>query len=423
MLHDFDGCTESVRSWELFLHLDAQRKILSAIPIYNYAPLPVNGVSFDAFHTDTVLNFAVYRKAALLTDLRWDERIKINGEHEDFFLSLKQKTARKAAFLPSLQALHCPSASNAHYHSKLRSRQDGWRYLMQKWGIEQILEIVPSAAEVPGARASFFGTRPTVGMSGTRIVDQLDAPAQIQRSGIERMRLRLTDLPVRHAAAERGDSLLGWLETPAQSLSAGNFEQLTLSLKYKPHVPMGSDLIIWSRADCACDEPASLELRCRWHSDSGTTLEWMSAALIHADLSGRWWEPQRLRVPSWPAGSKYLIFELWAAGEGYFRPVALGFVFCDGPPALVDLDCSPLYTGIELAHDAADGALRLAPGTATQLDGLIGIDLSATSSLVLAPGSAPGESLGWKRSFSPYSPPVVVLPAALPVLEDAWLDV
>jgi hypothetical protein len=91
------------------------------------------------FLCDMPLNWGLLRRAAFSEELRWDERIKINGEHEDFFLNMKFNSSWKAAFFPGLVCDH-ESSRNSEYQA-LRSRQAGRQILAQKWGFKHHLEI------------------------------------------------------------------------------------------------------------------------------------------------------------------------------------------------------------------------------------------------------------------------------------------
>lgn len=84
----------------------------------------------DGFHKiDMGLNFFVSDNH----DMRWDEKIKINHEHLDFFLTNKLDVY----YFPELKTGHDTSASGDEY-SKFRDRQDN--YFFDKWDISEIKE-------------------------------------------------------------------------------------------------------------------------------------------------------------------------------------------------------------------------------------------------------------------------------------------
>ena len=140
-LHDVDEHGERVRNWEMYFQYDWHNGTFTAIPIYNYAPNTRSVAGIEVFICDAVLNFCVFRRSIFSDRVHWDEAIKINGEHEDFYLNLKRNTDWKVTYLPSLAALHCQPPAAGGYASSLRSRPQGWHYFLTKWRLDQHLEI------------------------------------------------------------------------------------------------------------------------------------------------------------------------------------------------------------------------------------------------------------------------------------------
>ncbi|MHA1591200.1 MAG: glycosyltransferase [Candidatus Heimdallarchaeaceae archaeon] len=66
-------------------------------------------------------------------DMRWDERIKINHEHLDFFLTNRLEVYHS----PDLKVEHDTTASGDEY-GKFRNRNDD--YFFDKWNIDEIKE-------------------------------------------------------------------------------------------------------------------------------------------------------------------------------------------------------------------------------------------------------------------------------------------
>lgn len=128
-----------VRRWEKYLFLDRRLNSLISVPI-DYMPLESEKIAgHEVFRCDMTLNWGVMRRAVFSEKIRWDENIKINGEHEEFFLGLKTNSCWKVCYLPELLCDHeQPEVSG--YHT-LRGRLDGRKRLAEKWGLEHHLEL------------------------------------------------------------------------------------------------------------------------------------------------------------------------------------------------------------------------------------------------------------------------------------------
>ena len=103
---------------------DARHRTFTAIPIYNYAPIVRTVAGVTIFMCDAVLNFCVLRRSIFCERVRWDDVIKINGEHEDFYLNLELNRDWKVGYVPSLAALHCPAmaAGRSHFFTRKAGR-------------------------------------------------------------------------------------------------------------------------------------------------------------------------------------------------------------------------------------------------------------------------------------------------------------
>lgn len=127
------------RYWENFLSLDRENRVLFTIPIYAANPAPVSAGGVTVYRCDAVMNWFIARMSMFRSGLRWDEQFKSNGEHEDFFLNIKENTDFGVSYLPSMVCDHKPPQTRGY--EKLRSRSAGWRLFMEKWGIDQMVEI------------------------------------------------------------------------------------------------------------------------------------------------------------------------------------------------------------------------------------------------------------------------------------------
>ncbi|WP_295895197.1 glycosyltransferase [uncultured Bartonella sp.] len=138
--HEVDGHVYfQKRYYEKFMYLDKERKTLCSVPISYIKPQLYETPNHTFYQCDIGLNFAVMRKDIFKDGNKWDNSFKCNGEHEDFYLSLKYNSNWKVAYAPEFYCDH-EHLSNSIY-MKLRDRQDGWLEFGDKWGIEQHLEF------------------------------------------------------------------------------------------------------------------------------------------------------------------------------------------------------------------------------------------------------------------------------------------
>lgn len=81
---------------------------------------------------DCVNNFAIMKTESFLREpkLRWDENMKISGEHVDFFMNNKIKEYAKVYFSPDLSILHVRRSSPTY--QEMRSRRDGIKLFESK---------------------------------------------------------------------------------------------------------------------------------------------------------------------------------------------------------------------------------------------------------------------------------------------------
>jgi glycosyltransferase involved in cell wall biosynthesis len=161
-----DNLQMRVRRWEKYLFVDQARGSLVTVPIDSCAPAPRYMEGHCYFDTDTVLNWKLVRRALFDRFPGWDPRFQCNGEHEDFYLSVKARGDIRVAYAPSLLVYHHHPPDHA-YRSR-RQRQGGWPLLGEKWNLENYVDVV----DVPPLR------RFSHGQAGTD-VDELNHPALI----------------------------------------------------------------------------------------------------------------------------------------------------------------------------------------------------------------------------------------------------
>ena len=127
------------RFWELQFHYDAAKGSLITIPVHYLAPYSKKTAGVRHFECDAVMNFAVFRTAMFDDVIRWDPQFKTNGEHEDFYLNLKVNGRHRVVYTPELVALHNHPPLQAY--SQLRLRNRGWQLFLDKWKLNQFLEL------------------------------------------------------------------------------------------------------------------------------------------------------------------------------------------------------------------------------------------------------------------------------------------
>lgn len=108
---------------------------LVRVPFYH---LPLSAC-FDsergALPADILQNLALFRTSAFgMSALHWDERMKITGEHLDFYVKNLIKDKKQFVFDPGFSVLH-NRVHNKAYREK-RSRIDGIELFYEKWGIK-----------------------------------------------------------------------------------------------------------------------------------------------------------------------------------------------------------------------------------------------------------------------------------------------
>jgi predicted nucleic acid-binding Zn-ribbon protein len=128
------------RRYETFMYRDLTHRGLVAVPIDHVRP-DVDIHEGEVFYAcDLGLNWAMVR-TSLFDDERflWDSQFKTNGEHENFFLQLKEFGGGRVMFYPPMECDHLPE-THAEYEV-LRARDQGWAAFGQKWDLDWFLHV------------------------------------------------------------------------------------------------------------------------------------------------------------------------------------------------------------------------------------------------------------------------------------------
>jgi len=132
-----------VHDWQRYFYLDQTRRCFHAVGVERtfYEATRLNDILY--IDSDVVLNWAVFRRDVFDAGQRWDERFICNGEHEDFYLSLKVNHKARVVYAPQFFCLH-HSPFDPDYGSR-RSANEGWAEFGKKWGVDQYWDSMPLA--------------------------------------------------------------------------------------------------------------------------------------------------------------------------------------------------------------------------------------------------------------------------------------
>ena len=367
-LYDFGWGQESTRNWELFLQYDQRQRILFSIPIYDLAPKACELGGIRYFLCDAVLNFAVFRRAMFAHGAGWDERFKSNGEHEDFYLNLKINTSYLVAYLPTMVAYHHHPEEYRAYISRLRERNEGWKALFAKWGLEQHVEFglgvrtlddLSKIVACSDARSRFFLNaelslrRATAGPDMVLVGDYeriapvgaLDPAGNALGNGAGMARLLLDPQTraILAAPEPNGTASPAPAEEPLERYRlesshrspAVSATSRQIYYRYDAVLRADADFYLWYY--CTGSElkrdasPRRLAATVRWTASSGAILVWKSRRIFLELGSFGYWQPLRLDVPLLPRGALWLRFDVVSDGGRSPDPVATGFLFAPGP--------------------------------------------------------------------------------------------
>jgi Capsular polysaccharide synthesis protein len=372
-LYDYDGSMEKARRWELFLHLDIVNRTLTSIPIFYYAPCAKVMGSTRFYMCDAVMNFSVMRRAIFTAPaIRWDERFKSNGEHEDFFLNMKLNSSVRVAYLPTMVAYHHHPEAYVAYRTRLRNRLEGWKRMFAKWNIDQHLEVglevrtiddfnaVVATEEI---KARFFlndnlslrrkATAPAllIGQDATlSAIGMLDKAGEANADfpGMARLLVhagggRIVTGPGIESSYGHANQLeIASHETPQSRYSfvpRGSIlepDRITSEIifRYNPIARSDADLIVWyrvappDRAQKAAYRLASgtCAIHLRWYADDDRILMWESTPNLLDLCRTDYWVPLLVEVPVCPRGCAFMRFEVVAGESSVRRPLAIGFL-------------------------------------------------------------------------------------------------
>ena len=332
-LHDVDHAGERVRNWEMYFQYDRRNRSFTAIPIYNYSPVVRSVANIDVYVCDAVLNFCIFRKSVFSDHVKWDEHIKINGEHEDFYLNLKLNTKWQVAYLPTMAALHCQPVATGGYKTSLRNRQQGWRYFLEKWEIDQHLEVGTGVRGLGQPTRQWFIDFPALESAhGTLVWEAMPgrAPARPD-AGIAFLRLRSrvvkqADTP---SSLINVQGSLPSLQAPYGDVEPYGADAPLLQFCYAPY-PTGEGLMVWCRPSKSENGDGIkgdlYALHFRWFDSEGKTLIWEGDG-IDVELHEGYWLPIVTPLPLRPVGAQYLRFEIVAERGEERVPAAIGFLF------------------------------------------------------------------------------------------------
>jgi GT2 family glycosyltransferase len=377
-LYDYDGISETARNWELFLNLDVANRTMTSIPIYHYAPIAREMGAMRFFLCDAVMNFSVMRHSMFSDSrIRWDERFKSNGEHEDFFLNLKTHTSTKVAYLPTMVACHHHPTRFSLYRAQLRDRVDGWGRFMAKWNIDQHLEVglgvrtksdLTTTISADDAAARFFLNNALNFEHGSDTTDllvthatELAATGVLDRSGSVKDETRASARVLLRSGSHQ--FLAAPVETALMSASTNSRAQTTpealrdkyrlgaqpadsltgvadVRFRYNPRVRSDADFILWYRFSAAgrAFGREACRAQLRWYSATGLPLQWCGDELTLDPARAFYWSPLLISLPIIPAGCRVLMFHIIAYEGATRRTIAKGFVAADKRPTIPEAE-------------------------------------------------------------------------------------
>ena len=128
------------KHYEHYLIFDENTKSVITIPIQYLKPEMKIFKNIPYYNADLVYNFAIAPKRLFLNKkIRWNEKIKICFEHEDFFLRVKKYSDLKILYTPSMKVIH-RHISGGEYQ-KYRSRRTNEESLHLFWNIDHYITI------------------------------------------------------------------------------------------------------------------------------------------------------------------------------------------------------------------------------------------------------------------------------------------
>ena len=134
------GSRRKKRRYETYICRDLANKGLIIIPI-DYVDAVVAVHRGEVFYKcDLGLNWAMARTSLFADErLLWDPQFKTAGEHENFFLQIKEFGGGQVMFYPGMECDHMPE-TNPDYEA-LRTREAGWEAFAKKWDVDWLLHV------------------------------------------------------------------------------------------------------------------------------------------------------------------------------------------------------------------------------------------------------------------------------------------
>jgi len=132
MLFSENGSFMTGEKYQKGLRLEIDRGMLSRHP--SLKKIHKAGGAFYVY-ADQVVNFFL-AKRAVFDDIAWDNRIKVEWEHLDFFLRLKE-TKWKVTSCINSKAIHLNSLNDPNYNYHRRSSSNN--YFNNKHGIHRVI--------------------------------------------------------------------------------------------------------------------------------------------------------------------------------------------------------------------------------------------------------------------------------------------
>lgn len=302
-LSDISADGRQPRHWEMFLNLDRTRRTLSLTPIDKFAPIIENAGAHRFFHCDTVLNFALMRRSIFDETVRWDPMFKCNGEHEDFYLNLKQNSNVKVVYHPGMRADH-QHVSNPEYLQK-RARQSGLQNFLDKWDIDQHLDLAHGLY----TRKTFSKNENVQTEPVSKIV--LTAQGNISATSVEQQKTQ------RYVKATVGLDGSFYVNTDRSKSAITSIEHLNMFSAFDPVIASDEPATIRLRIENkdyhafpSCD--ISLDLLLRWRS-AGRYLNWSGIGTTFKPSKGTHaeWHPHQIKFPFSLSSTASIDLEIW----------------------------------------------------------------------------------------------------------------
>jgi hypothetical protein len=342
-LHEADDSGERVLNRQMYFQFDPRHRHLTAIPIGYYFPVARSVAGIDVYSCDSVSNFCVFRRSAFTGSTQWDERIKTDDAHEDFFLNLKLNTHWRVVYLPSMAALKHDPAAEA---PSLPGRMERRTHFLEKWNIRQYLQVGDAATDLERDPQALY-TEATAPASGTDPASYQTTSGEtppLRDAGGTVMRLRSQPAVVSSARWSVPHSSLRSLLGPAEDPDPYGPGAPPIRFCYSPS-RTGENLLVWCRPEpprpsryrkrswfAALDhngqKPARTALRFRWFDNAYRPLVWESDR-IDVGLHEGYWSPIITPVPLWPDDVPYMRFEIVAERGDDRVMAATGFLFVE----------------------------------------------------------------------------------------------